>query len=46
VDIGGRNVNGTLRYFFETRGMKFICVDMETDPSVDIVIPPGEKLPF
>jgi len=46
VDIGGRNVNGTLRYFFETRGMKFICVDMESDPSVNIVIPPGEKLPF
>jgi len=46
VDIGGRNVNGTLRFFFEEKGMKFICVDMESDPSVDIVVPPGEKLPF
>ncbi len=46
VDIGGRNVNGSLRSFFESKGMKFICVDMEKDPSVDIVVPPGEKLPF
>ena len=46
VDIGGRDVNGSLRHFFEERGMRFICVDMEPDPSVDIVTPPGEKLPF
>jgi SAM-dependent methyltransferase len=46
VDIGGRNVNGSLRSFFEEKGMTFICVDMDSDPSVDIVIPPGEKLPF
>ena len=46
VDIGGRNVNGSLRNFFETKGMKFVCIDMEADASVDIVIPPGEKLPF
>lgn len=46
VDIGGRAVNGSLRHFFEERGMRFICVDMEPDPSVDIVTPPGEKLPF
>jgi SAM-dependent methyltransferase len=46
VDIGGRNVNGSLRSFFEEKGMKFICVDMEKDPSVDIVVPPGDKLPF
>jgi len=46
VDIGGRNVNGSLREFFEEKGMRFVCVDMEADPSVDIVIPPGEKLPF
>lgn len=25
VDIGGRNVNGSLRSFFEKLGMKFIC---------------------
>jgi SAM-dependent methyltransferase len=46
VDIGGRNVNGSLRSFFETKGMKFVCVDMEADSSVDIVVPPGERLPF
>jgi SAM-dependent methyltransferase len=46
VDIGGRNVNGSLRAFFENLGMKFICIDMESDPSVDIIVPPGEKLPF
>jgi predicted SAM-dependent methyltransferase len=46
VDIGGRNVNGSLRAFFESKNMKFLCVDMEQDTSVDIVVPPGEKLPF
>lgn len=46
VDLGGRNVNGSLRSFFESKQMKFVCVDMEADPSVDIVIPPGKKLPF
>jgi len=46
VDIGGKNVNGSLRPFFEQRGMKFVCIDMEAHESVDIVTPPGEKLPF
>lgn len=46
IDIGGRDVNGSLRSFFETKCMKFVCIDMEADKSVDIVIPPGEKLPF
>ena len=46
IDLGGRNVNGSLRSFFEEKGMTFICIDMEADKSVDIVIPPGEKLPF
>ena len=46
IDIGGRDVNGSLRVFFESKGMKFVCIDMEEDTSVDIVIPPGEKLPY
>lgn len=46
VDIGGLNVNGSLRSFFEEQNMKFICVDMSPHSSVDIVTPPGEKLPF
>jgi predicted SAM-dependent methyltransferase len=46
VDIGGQDVNGSLRDSFESREMKYICVDMVKHPSVDIVVPPGEKLPF
>jgi SAM-dependent methyltransferase len=46
LDIGGKNVNGSLRSFFENLGMKYICIDMEEDQSVDIVVKPGEKLPF
>ena len=46
VDIGGKNVNGSLRFFFENLGMKYICVDIEPDTSVDIVVKPGDKLPF
>lgn len=46
IDIGGRNVNGSLRSTFEMKGMKYVCIDMDTDPSVDIVVPLGEKLPF
>jgi SAM-dependent methyltransferase len=46
VDIGGRNVNGSLRHKFTKQGAKFVCVDMETDLSVDIVVKPGDPLPF
>jgi SAM-dependent methyltransferase len=46
VDVGGQDVNGSLRSFFESRNMKFICVDMIEHPSVDIVVEPGKKLPF
>lgn len=46
VDIGGKDVNGSLRVYFENMGMKYICVDIESHPSVDIVIKPGDKLPF
>ena len=46
VDIGGKNVNGSLRTFFENLNMKYICVDMEEHDSVDIIVKPGEKLPF
>jgi SAM-dependent methyltransferase len=46
LDIGGKNVNGTLRSFFENLNMKYICLDIEEDPSVDVVIKPGNKLPF
>jgi len=50
VDIGGKNtyknVGGTLRSIAEDMKMKFICVDLEEDESVDIVIKPTDKLPF
>ena len=46
LDVGGKNVNGTLRPAFEALGMKFICLDMDADPSVDVVVAPGEPFPF
>lgn len=46
VDIGGQDVNGSLRGFFENLGMKYICLDIQEHTSVDIVVKPGDKLPF
>ncbi len=46
VDIGGQNVNGSLKDFFIKRGIKYTCVDLEPHWSVDIVVKPGDKLPF
>tara|TARA_Y100000816_G_C25916907_1_gene478171 strand:+ start:84 stop:734 length:651 start_codon:yes stop_codon:yes gene_type:complete len=46
VDIGGSNYNGTLRAYFESKGNKYICVDIEKDKSVDLIISPGEKIPL
>lgn len=46
VDIGGQNVNGSLRKYFTERNMKYICVDIEEHSSVDVVVKPGDKLPF
>ena len=46
IDLGGKDVNGSLRDFFENLGMKYICVDIEPHKSVDIVVKPGDKLPF
>eukprot|EP00966_Prymnesium_polylepis_P047903 1109261-Prymnesium_polylepis.1 len=42
LDVGGRDVNGGARRFFESRGCKFVCLDITEDPSVDVVAPPGE----
>jgi len=46
VDVGGKDVNGSLRSFFEAKGMKFVCIDMEAHPSVDIVVKPGAPPAF
>jgi SAM-dependent methyltransferase len=46
VDVGGLNLNGSLRDSIQELGMKYICVDLEEDWSVDMVVKPGEPLPF
>jgi len=46
LDIGGQDCNGSLRSFFEKKGMRFICMDMVAHHSVDIVVLPGQPLPF
>lgn len=46
VDLGGMNINGSLRSFFENLNMKYISVDLDKDQSVDITVKPYEKLPF
>lgn len=46
VDIGGLDMCGSLRNFFTDKGMTYICVDLDAHPSVDIVVKPGEKIPF
>ena len=46
LDVGGRMVTGGARKYFESRQCKFVCLDMEADPSVDVVVPPGERFPF
>lgn len=45
VDVGGLDVNGTLRKVFP-QVSKYISVDMESGPGVDIVVEPGKPLPF
>ena len=46
IDVGGQDINGSLRSYFEDIGIKYISVDIEEGKNVDIVIKPGEKLPF
>lgn len=46
IDLGGKDVNGTLRHHYERKGVKYICVDMEEHESVDVVVRPGDPLPF
>lgn len=46
LDIGGKDVNGSLRQPFVDFGMEYICVDLEPHDSVDVVIKPNERLPF
>ena len=46
VDVGGQDVNGSLKKYFVNAGMKYICVDMEEHSSVDVFVKPGDPLPF
>lgn len=46
VDVGGADVNGSARDYFEAKGVKYIVVDMAPGKGVDIITPPGDPLPF
>lgn len=46
LDVGGRDVNGGARPIYEALGCNFTSMDMEADPSVDVVQVPGEPFPF
>lgn len=44
LDIGGQDVNGSLRQFFTNHN--FISIDIEPGRGVDLVVPPGQDLPY
>jgi len=46
VDLGGMDVNGSLRGYYESKGVRFISVDQVAHRSVDVVCKAGERLPF
>jgi len=43
IDIGGADLNGSLKGYFNCI---YTVIDIEPHPSVDIVIKPGDPLPF
>lgn len=46
LDLGGMDVNGGLRNIFESLNLKYVCLDIEDHPTVDVVMKPGERFPF
>jgi predicted SAM-dependent methyltransferase len=46
IDLGGADLNGSVRKMITDYNMKYTCVDIEKNDNVDIVVKPGEKLPF
>jgi len=46
IDIGGQDVNGSLKQYCLENNMKYICVDIEEASGVDIIVKPGLKYPF
>ena len=45
LEIGSMDVNGSLRDFAEPT-TQYVGVDLEKGPAVDVIVKPGEKLPF
>ena len=45
LEIGSMDVNGSLRDLVEPT-TQYVGVDLEEGPAVDVVVKPGEKLPF
>lgn len=45
LEIGSMDVNGSLREFAKP-STQYVGVDLEEGPAVDVVVKPGEKLPF
>lgn len=47
LDVGGQDVNGSLRTPLEKLvGLEYISIDIEAGKGVDIVMKPGDNLPF
>ena len=46
LDVGGADVNGSYKPIFEGTGARYIVADLETHPSVDIILEDPYKLPF
>lgn len=46
LDVGGQDINGSLRKPFELLNAKYTVLDIEEHPSVDVVMKPGADFPF
>jgi len=46
LDVGSYDVNGTTRPIFEDMGVSYTGLDIEDGRNVDVVIAPGDPLPF
>lgn len=47
LDVGGQDVNGSLKKPLEILAkLEYISVDIEEGPNVDVVMKPGDSLPF
>lgn len=46
LDVGGLNINGSLRSVFEDMGCSYISLDTMAHPSVDVVCAPQDPFPF